>query len=86
MNCQTLTAYRSVSRHRYGDDERVVHYQPAIDVNKITVSYLLTRMDEYGSENFKIDTSKLFSKEWKALLKTREDMIKANDNILLKDL
>jgi len=28
----------------------------------------------------------LFSKEWKALLKTREDMIKANDNILLKDL
>ena len=33
-----------------------------------------------------IDTSKLFSKEWKALLKTREDMIKANDNILLKDL
>jgi len=43
-------------------------------------------MDEYGSENFKIDTSKLFSKEWKALLKTREDMIKANDNILLKDL
>ena len=70
----------------YGDDERVVHYQPAIDVNKITVSYLLTRMDEYGSENFKIDTSKLFSKEWKALLKTREDMIKANDNILLKDL
>lgn len=43
-------------------------------------------MDEYGSENFKIDTIKLFSKEWKALLKTREDMIKANDNILLKDL
>ena len=70
----------------YGNDDRVAYYQPAIDVNKITVSYLLTRMDEYGSENFKIDTSKLFSKEWKALLKTREDMIKANDNILLKDL
>ena len=70
----------------YGNDDRVAYYQPAIDVNKITVSYLLTRMDEYGYENFKIDTSKLFSKEWKALLKTREDMIKANDNILLKDL
>ena len=45
-----------------------------------------SHMDEYGSENFKIDTSKLFSKEWKALLKTREDIIKPNDNILLKDL
>lgn len=70
----------------YGEDERIVHYQPAVDVNKISVSYLLTRMDEFGSENFKIDTSSLFSKEWKTLLKTREDMIKANDTILLKDL
>ena len=81
-----LTELHIIIEVNYGDDERVVHYQPAIDVNKITVSYLLTRMDEYGSENFKIDTSKLFGKEWKALLKTREDMIKANDNILLKDL
>lgn len=70
----------------YGNDDRVAYYQPAIDVNKITVSYLLTRMDKQGSENFKIDTKQLFNKEWKALLKTREDMIKANDNILLKDL
>ncbi|CAK7079255.1 YihY/virulence factor BrkB family protein [Parabacteroides sp. APC149_11_2_Y6] len=70
----------------YGEDARVVHYQPAMDVNQITVSYLLQKMDEFGSENFKIDTKGLFNKEWKALLKTREDVIKANDNILLKDL
>ena len=70
----------------YGEDERIAYYQPAVDINKISVSYLLTRMDEFGSENFKIDTSSLFSKEWKTLLKTREDMIKANDTILLKDL
>lgn len=70
----------------YGSDDRVAFYQPAIDINKISVSYLLTRMDEYGSENFKIDTSCIFKKEWRALLKTREDMIRANDTILLKDL
>lgn len=81
-----LTELNIIIEVNYGNDDRVAYYQPAIDVNKITVSYLLTRMDEHGSENFKIDTSKLFSKEWKALLKTREDMIKANDNILLKDL
>ena len=75
-----LTELNIIIEVNYGNDDRVAYYQPAIDVNKITVSYLLTRMDEHGSENFKIDTSKLFSKEWKALL------IKANDNILLKDL
>ncbi len=70
----------------YGDDDRVAYYQPAIDINQITVSYLFSRMDKYGSENFKIDTSQLFNKEWEVLLKTREDMVKANDHILLKDL
>lgn len=81
-----LTELHILIEVNYGDDERVVHYQPAIDVNRLTVSYLLTRIDQYGSENFKIDTSNLFNKEWHALLKTREDMIRANDNILLKDL
>lgn len=81
-----LTELGIVNEVNYGDDERIIYYQPAVDVNRITVSYLFTKMDEHGSENFKIDTSGLFSGEWKALLKTREDMIKANENVLLKDL
>ena len=70
----------------YGNDDRVVYYQPALDINKISVSFLLNRMDTHGSENFKIDTSCLFQKEWQALLKTREEMTRANNNLLLKDL
>ncbi len=81
-----LTELGIINEVNYGDDERIVYYQPAVDINRITVSYLFTKMDEYGSENFKIDTSGLFRDEWQALLKTREDMIKANNNILLKDL
>ena len=81
-----LTEMHILIEVNYGNDERVVHYQPAIDVNRLTVSYLLNRIDQYGSENFKIDTTHLFNKEWHALLKTREDMIRANDKILLKDL
>ena len=81
-----LTELGIIIEVNYGDDERVAYYQPAVDVNQITVSSLFTKMDEYGSENFKIDTKGLFSAQWQALLKTREDMIKANDNILLKDL
>lgn len=81
-----LTELNIIIEVNYGNDDRVVYYQPAIDINKISVSYLFSKLDEHGSENFKIDTSGLFRREWKALLKTREDMIRANDTILLKDL
>lgn len=81
-----LTELNILIEVNYGNDERVVHYQPAIDINQLSVGFLLTKMDEFGSENFKIDTSGLFNKEWKALLKTRNDMIETSNNILLKDL
>ena len=81
-----LTELGIISEVNYGDDDRVRYYQPAVDINKITVSFLISRLDEFGSENFKIDTNQVFNKEWKTLLKTREDMVKANDNILVKDL
>ena len=68
------------------NDERVVHYQPALDINKISVGFLLRKIDEYGSENFKIDTGQKFKDEWHALLKTREDMLEPNCAILLKDI
>ncbi|MDR0394751.1 MAG: YihY/virulence factor BrkB family protein [Tannerella sp.] len=75
-----------ITEVRPEEDERVVRYQPALDINKISVSFLFRKRDEYGSENFKIDISCKFRKEWQALLKTRDDMYAPNDNILLKDL
>ena len=75
-----------INEVNYGGDERVIHYQPAMDIHQLTVSYLLDKMDREGSEDFKIDTARLFSPEWKALLKTREDMMRAGEHILLKDL
>lgn len=81
-----LTELKIIIEVNYGNDDRVAYYQPAIDINQISVSFLFTKVDEYGSENFKIDTAGLFSKEWKALLKTRKDMMHTNDHILLKDL
>ncbi|MDR1380298.1 MAG: YihY/virulence factor BrkB family protein [Tannerella sp.] len=69
-----------------GGDTRDVHYQPALDINRISVGFLLRRIDGYGSENFKIDISGRFAGEWQTLLKTREDMYAPNENVLLKDL
>lgn len=75
-----------INEVNYGVDERVIHYQPAMDIHQLTVSYLMDKMDREGSEDFKIDTARLFSPAWKALLKTREDMMRAGEHILLKDL
>lgn len=81
-----LTELHIIIEVNYGSDDRIIHYQPAIDVNKISVGFLFNRIDEYGSENFKVDTSQLFSKEWNLLLKSREEILKATDSILVKDL
>jgi membrane protein len=81
-----LTELKIIIEVIYNDDERIVYYQPAIDINKISVGFLLSKMDGYGSENFKVDTATLFNSEWQAILKTRQDMITANNKLLLKDL
>lgn len=69
-----------------GEDDRIAYYQPAIDINKISVGYLFSKIDRAGSEKFKIDTINLFNREWHTLLQTRKDMLQASDKILLKDL
>jgi membrane protein len=81
-----LTELNIIIEVNYGTDDRITYYQPAIDINVISVGYLLTKIDEYGSENFKIDTSLRFNNEWQALLKTRQDLVQTNNHILLKDL
>ncbi|MDR1557549.1 MAG: YihY/virulence factor BrkB family protein [Tannerellaceae bacterium] len=70
----------------YGNDDRILYYQPAVDINLITVGYLLNKMDAYGSENFKVDTLSQFRNEWETILKTREDLVVTGRQILLKDL
>lgn len=61
-------------------------YVPAIDINKITVSYLFDKVDTFGSENFKIDKTKEFKEEWEKVLEMRDLMKSKQNNVLLKDL
>ena len=81
-----LTELKIITEVVVGNDDRVIHYQPAMDINQISVSLLFEKIDRFGSENFKIDTNGVFNKEWEMLLKTREEMVRSNENILLKDL
>ena len=68
------------------NDDRQTYYQPALDINKITVGYLFQKIDTKGSEKFKIDKDIEFHSEWEAVLKTRESMMCVSNEILLKDL
>lgn len=81
-----LTELKIITEVVVGNDDRVIHYQPAMDINQISVSLLFEKIDQFGSENFKIDTKGVFNKEWKTFLKTREEMVRSNEHVLLKDL
>lgn len=67
-------------------NEKYHAWQPAMDIHKITVGLIITRIDQDGSEDFKIDRELLFSKEWKVLIDSRVELQERIDNILLIDL
>jgi membrane protein len=68
------------------DENDYPNYQPAMDINKITVEYLLNKVDQNGSERFKIDNKEKFHPEWETILQTRIDMFNSNRDLLVKDL
>ncbi len=67
-------------------EERVPAYQPAMDINRLTVGSLMRTVDRYGKEGFITDLQPLFSAEWNALVDTRRLMEEAGDEVALKDL
>lgn len=67
-------------------DHAVSAYQPAVDINLITVNYLMTKIDENGSEDFMIDMEGDFQEHWKALVSTRMCMYEDDKDMLLRDL
>ena len=68
------------------EDELVMAFQPAVDINLISVNYLMARLDKKGSEDFMIDMQGEFHEHWKALVNTRMRMYENNNDLLLKDL
>lgn len=61
-------------------------YQPALDVNLITLQLVLDRINRFGSENFKIIGSKNFDKIWQNLQQLQQVAYDEAGNILIKDM
>ncbi len=61
-------------------------YQPAIDINKITVSYLFEHVEEFGSEEFKMDKNPKFMPLWNTLTQLHQNAKMNGGEVLVKDL
>lgn len=69
------------------DDKIVPAYIPALDINKISVAYLLSKVDSHGAEDFfNIDINGEFFEEWNVIQDIRRTMFEKEKNVLVKDL
>lgn len=67
------------------DDDEEMAYLPSVDINRINVAMLLSRLDTEGSEAFKIDRSR-YNAPWEALTEARKEYYESTSQVLLKDL
>ena len=66
-----LLQLKIISETPSAADEQVPAFQPALDINLITVDRLVSGLDEQGSEDFMIDIDGNYQEHWKALMNTR---------------
>ena len=61
-------------------------YQPALDVNLITVHFVFDRVNRFGSENFKITDNGAFNDIWQKLQTLQQTINEESSKILIRDL
>ena len=61
-------------------------YQPAMDINRLTVSFVLSRLDKKGIEQIMVRKNKDYDKVITMLEKFDKLIAKSNSNVLIKDL
>jgi membrane protein len=70
--------------HENEEKERL--YQPAIDINRLTVSFVFSRLDKKGIEQIMVIRNKDYEKIISMLEKFDKLIAKSDANILIKDL
>jgi membrane protein len=68
------------------NEQKERFYQPALDINKITVSYVFTRLDKKGIEQIMVNKNKDYDRVISMLEKFDRLIAKSDSNILIKDL
>lgn len=68
------------------DEGREAHFNPAIDINQISIAYLFNKINLMGSEDFKVDTKVKFNSQWNTLISLNKDVLNKSEDILLQNL
>jgi membrane protein len=61
-------------------------YQPALDINKLTISYVFSKLDKKGISQIAVSKTKDYNKVISILDKFDRLMAKSDSNILIRDL
>ena len=70
----------------HDDDFRTKAYQPAMDINKLTVKMLVDKYESKGAELFLSNKNPILDEFWNKHFKLKISSIKSGDNILIKDI
>jgi membrane protein len=68
------------------NEEKENFYQPAIDINKLTVSYVFTKLDKHGFDKIMVIKNQDYEKIVSMLDKFERLIARSDANILIKDL
>jgi membrane protein len=68
------------------DDSKERHFQPAMDINILTVSYVLSKLDRMGVEQRSAIKTREMEKVNDILTRFEKCVAKSSHNVLIKDL
>jgi membrane protein len=69
-----------------GEEEKQQVFQPGIDINQLTIGFVLERLDKKGTEQSTVLKNKEYEKVISALKEFDELITSAESNVLIKDL
>lgn len=83
-----LEKTQMISELRWGEEQDIQYYQPALSPDKLTIGYVVERLDSYGTEDFRIDRYGKYHRLWQAMLCSRgaKAYSDINPNTLIQDL
>ena len=70
----------------FNEETKLKNFQPAIDINQLTVSLLFSKLDNHGSELFLTNKNELLDSFWVKTLEMKQRNDKIMDQILVKDI
>ncbi len=68
------------------DNSKNKTYQPAIDINQLTVNMLFTKLDNHGSEMFLSNKNEVLDSFWQKTLEIKKQSEEQNAQLLVKDI